>query len=123
MTWLKPSFAWMLYRAKYGTKPGMERVLRIKLTHQVVAEILSCCRLQRSSKTASIDNKSLSGSVSGAIVQWDPERDLFGMGEKSERNLPGDIRLVDRVTLFKCTLVAAPPATSTTQEGAATLLL
>ncbi len=33
MTWVKPSFGWMLYRSGYGRKPGQERVLRISLTH------------------------------------------------------------------------------------------
>lgn len=45
MTWIKPSFAWMLYRAGYGRKVGQERVLRIKLSHATVAEILRNCSL------------------------------------------------------------------------------
>jgi len=45
MTWIKPSFAWMLYRSGYGRKPGQERVLRIKLPHAAVAELLSRCKL------------------------------------------------------------------------------
>ena len=45
MTWIKPSFAWMLYRSGYGHKPGQERILRIKLSHETVAKLLSYCKL------------------------------------------------------------------------------
>jgi hypothetical protein len=31
MTWIKPSFLWMAYRSGWGTKPGQERVLAIKI--------------------------------------------------------------------------------------------
>jgi len=34
MTWMKPSFAWMLYRSGYATKSNQERILKIKLSHQ-----------------------------------------------------------------------------------------
>lgn len=27
MTWIKPSFLWMMYRAGWGTKEGQERIL------------------------------------------------------------------------------------------------
>lgn len=29
MTWIKPSFLWMMYRSGWATKPGQERVLAI----------------------------------------------------------------------------------------------
>ena len=34
MTWIKPSFGWMLYRSGYGRKPGQEGVLRISISHE-----------------------------------------------------------------------------------------
>ena len=34
MTWIKPSFAWMLYRSGYATKTRQEAILKIKLTHE-----------------------------------------------------------------------------------------
>ena len=44
MTWIKPSFAWVLYRAGYGHKDkNQARILKIKLPHHAVAEILSRC--------------------------------------------------------------------------------
>ena len=32
MTWIKPSFLWMMYRSGWGTKDGQERVLAIDIT-------------------------------------------------------------------------------------------
>ena len=30
MTWIKPSFRWMMYRCGWATKPGQERVLAVR---------------------------------------------------------------------------------------------
>ena len=40
MTWIKPSFGWMLYRSLYGTKHRQERILKIKLSHAGFLTIL-----------------------------------------------------------------------------------
>ncbi|MGH3392166.1 MAG: DUF4291 family protein, partial [Actinomadura sp.] len=32
MTWIKPSFLWMMYRCGWGTKEGQETVLAIEVT-------------------------------------------------------------------------------------------
>eukprot|EP00050_Salpingoeca_kvevrii_P008723 m.304716 g.304716 ORF g.304716 m.304716 type:complete len:230 (-) comp17240_c0_seq1:253-942(-) len=81
MTWIKPSFAWMLYRAGYGRKPNQGRILRFKLSHEAVAELLSQCKLAHE----------VEGDRHGGLlgrIQWDPERDLF-YGEKREpRKMP-----------------------------------
>src|SRR5690242_11075104 len=35
MTWIKPSFLWMMYRAGWGCKdPGQKRILAIDMTHE-----------------------------------------------------------------------------------------
>jgi len=31
MTWIKPSFFWMMYRSGWATKPGQERILAIDI--------------------------------------------------------------------------------------------
>ena len=43
MTWIKPSFAWVLYRSGYGRKHRQERILKLKLPHSLVAELLCDC--------------------------------------------------------------------------------
>mmetsp|Transcript_6118 Transcript_6118/g.14852 ORF Transcript_6118/g.14852 Transcript_6118/m.14852 type:complete len:263 (+) Transcript_6118:73-861(+) len=87
MTWIKPSFAWMLYRCGYGKKQGQERVLRIKLSHSTVAHILSHCSLAHNGYDDSTTE------VRGGKVQWDPERDLYiptktAKGRLEPRKLP-----------------------------------
>ena len=34
MTWIKPSFLWMMYRSGWATKPGQERVLAITISRE-----------------------------------------------------------------------------------------
>lgn len=65
MTWIKPSFAWVLYRSGYGRKRGQERILKIKLDHSALRELLSRCVCGRGH-----------GGTFGRI-QWDPERDMM----------------------------------------------
>lgn len=31
MTWIKPSFLWMMYRSGWASKPGQERVLAVEI--------------------------------------------------------------------------------------------
>ncbi|KAK2025696.1 hypothetical protein LX32DRAFT_665791 [Colletotrichum zoysiae] len=41
MTWIKPSWAWMLYRAAYSFKdPGQERILALKMRHGDLVDLL-----------------------------------------------------------------------------------
>lgn len=81
-SWIKPSFAWMLYRSGFASKHGQHRILRIKLPHLAMAEILSRCRLVLCSKEAEASNDSC--EAGGCKVQWDPERDARFQGQKGE---------------------------------------
>ncbi|MBN1430327.1 MAG: DUF4291 domain-containing protein [Anaerolineae bacterium] len=80
MTWIKPSFGWMLYRSGYATKSRQEAILKIKLTHEGFLAILG-----KSVKTtyppdlyASIDEWKRALNASDVRHQWDPERALKG---------------------------------------------
>ncbi|KAK0375141.1 integral membrane protein [Colletotrichum limetticola] len=69
MTWIKPSWAWMLYRAGYSYKDrGQERILTIKMTHAGFVDLL-----RQSVSTHGSDLEKGDGRVR---VQWDPERDV-----------------------------------------------
>merc|ERR1719297_760024 len=70
MTWIKPSFAWVLYKSGYASKHNQTRVLKIKLPHAAVAELLSGCSCGHGG-----------GGTSGR-VQWDPARDLLAAEDK-----------------------------------------
>lgn len=78
MTWIKPSFAWMLYRSGYATKTRQEAILKIRLTHEGFKEILS-----QSVETtfnphiyADVDEWRKTLKKSPVRHQWDPERNL-----------------------------------------------
>ncbi|HEY7547790.1 MAG TPA: DUF4291 domain-containing protein [Blastocatellia bacterium] len=85
MTWIKPSFGWVLYRSGYASKHRQEAVLKIKITHEGFREILS-----QSVETSfnpdlyeSENHWRLALSRSDVRHQWDPDRSLTG--ERLER--------------------------------------
>jgi Domain of unknown function (DUF4291) len=79
MTWIKPSFLWMMYRSGYATKPGQERVLAIQITRQGFEWALGHAALSHVDPAVHADYEAWRLSLSMPVrVQWDPERDLFG---------------------------------------------
>jgi hypothetical protein len=77
MTWIKTSFAWMLYRSGYGLKPGQTQVLKINLSHETLAHLLSFCKCVDTHKDTNKKMKEEQTGRGDGRVQWDPERDLF----------------------------------------------
>ncbi|OAL00630.1 ATP-dependent RNA helicase DHX8 [Phaeosphaeriaceae sp. SRC1lsM3a] len=72
MTWIKPSWAWMLYRSGYSYKDaGQERILALSLTHATFLSLLKKAQLSYHSKDKK--DAGASGQIS-VRVQWDPER-------------------------------------------------
>ena len=41
MSWIKPNFLWMMYRSEWGTKPGQEVILAVKIKRSAFDEILA----------------------------------------------------------------------------------
>jgi hypothetical protein len=74
MTWIKPSFLWMMERCGWATKPGQERVLAVRITRAGWEEALASARLSEQG----------SGGAP-VVVQWDPERSVRGgkLGHRS----------------------------------------
>jgi hypothetical protein len=86
MTWIKPSFGWMLYRSGYATKPNQEAILRIKITHEGWLTILRhSVETRYNDSQFFADIAAWKNALSRAEVrhQWDPERQING--EKLER--------------------------------------
>jgi len=80
ITWIKPSFAWMLQRSKYATKSRMDGIAKIKLSHEAWLYILGNsiqtqfdCQLFESETTWQDAQRK-----TDITHQWDPERDLIG---------------------------------------------
>lgn len=78
MTWIKPSFAWMLYRSGYASKHRQEAILKIKLKHEGFLEILRHGVPTSYSESNFSSENDWRTSLKNSLVryQWDPERDL-----------------------------------------------
>ena len=77
MTWIKPSFNWMMHRSGYGAKPGQEVVLGIDITCEGFEWALKNAVLSKFvlaiHSTPETWKKLL--AVKPVRIQWDPERD------------------------------------------------
>ncbi|MGK5521614.1 DUF4291 domain-containing protein [Micromonospora sp. URMC 107] len=78
MTWIKPSFRWMMYRCGWATKPGQERVLAVEITRAGFEWALANSCLSSFDRDRHPDRETWSRRLraSPVRVQWDPERSL-----------------------------------------------
>ncbi|MFJ9113163.1 DUF4291 domain-containing protein [Streptomyces sp. NPDC102283] len=78
MTWIKPSFLWMMYRCGWGTKEGQEVVLAVEIDRGGLRWALAHAELSNYVRDVHPDQRSWKRSLrtAPARVQWDPERDL-----------------------------------------------
>jgi hypothetical protein len=78
MTWIKPSFGWMLYRSGYATKHGQERLVRVTIRHDAFLEMLAGAVSSSYERElyASRSEWDVALRRSEARYQWDPDRDL-----------------------------------------------
>lgn len=70
MTWIKPSFLWLMHRSNWARKPGQERVIAVRMTRQGWEEALSQAVLTTAGPAAV--------AQAAVHVQWDPERSPRG---------------------------------------------
>ncbi|WP_198153941.1 DUF4291 domain-containing protein [Catenuloplanes japonicus] len=78
MTWIKPSFRWMMYRSGWAGKPGQEFVLAIDVRRDAFEDALRTAVLSHygPGRFASRADWSRAVKRSSVRVQWDPERTL-----------------------------------------------
>ncbi|MFJ6634669.1 DUF4291 domain-containing protein [Streptomyces sp. NPDC091376] len=78
MTWIKPSFLWMMYRSGWGKKPGQETVLAVEITREGFEWALRNACLSSYVHGLHSDRSTWKRQLKRAPtrVQWDPERDL-----------------------------------------------
>ncbi|MFF9685742.1 DUF4291 domain-containing protein [Streptomyces sp. NPDC014623] len=78
MTWIKPSFLWMMYRCGWGTKEGQETVLAVDITRDGFVWALENAELSHYVRGVHEDQDAWKRALRSAParVQWDPERDL-----------------------------------------------
>ncbi|MEK4008416.1 DUF4291 domain-containing protein [Paenibacillus sp. FSL H3-0333] len=80
MTWIKPSFLWMMYRSGWATKTDQERILAIDLTREGFNHILSRVILSSYDPDlyASQEKWQTKLQASQVRCQWDLDRDIHG---------------------------------------------
>lgn len=79
MTWIKPSFLWMMYRAGWGRKDaGQARILAVDITRAGFESALeqSCLSHFDPSLYANHEEWQRRRDMTSVRVQWDPERDI-----------------------------------------------
>ncbi|WP_438941342.1 DUF4291 domain-containing protein [Micromonospora craterilacus] len=77
MTWIKPSFLWMMYRSGWATKQGQERVLAIRIRRDGFAWALANSAASSYDPDVHATRDEWKRSLRAPVrVQWDPERDL-----------------------------------------------
>jgi hypothetical protein len=81
MTWVKPSFCWMMYRCGWATKPGQERVLAVRMSRAGFEQALGMACLSHYDRTLYDDAAAWAAqkAASPVRVQWDPERTPSGV--------------------------------------------
>jgi len=78
MTWIKPSFCWMMYRSGWATKQGQERILGIDIARDGFEWALAQSCTTAFDPTIHPDADAWSSLLrsSPVRIQWDPERAL-----------------------------------------------
>jgi len=86
MTWVKPSFLWLMERSNWGQKSGQEHILAVRIKRAGWDEALSLGVLTHPEKSVYPNADAWRAAFENAQVhiQWDPERSLRGA------NLPYD---------------------------------
>lgn len=78
LTWIKPSFLWMMYRCGWGSKEGQETVLAVEISRDGFEWALRHACLSSYTRGFHPDRGTWQRQLRRAPtrVQWDPERDL-----------------------------------------------
>jgi hypothetical protein len=79
MTWIKPSFLWMMYRSGWGLKDsGQNRILAIDITREGFEWALEHSLLSHDAKNYKDKEEWFRIKKATPVrIQWDPERDLY----------------------------------------------
>ena len=77
MTWIKPSFLWMMYRSGWTKKHGQEHILEIHIKREAFENIIKTAMPNYKSEIYNNDDKK-QYSAPNIRIQWDPERYING---------------------------------------------
>lgn len=85
MSWIKPNFLWMMYRSGWGTKPGQEIILAIRLNRNFFDRLLEIAIASNFPQVIGLNETEWKAALPSSSVrlQWDPEHNPHG--KKLER--------------------------------------
>jgi len=88
MTWIKPSFLWLMERSNWGNKSNQDFILKIKIKRENWERVLSMGVLTDPDKHVYSSGFEWEKQFKEAkvYIQWDPERTLKG-GKLQERTI------------------------------------
>lgn len=80
MTWIKPSFLWMMYRSGWASKENQEHVLRITILREGFDELIKAGCIAKFDESDGLEYEKWREKLSSTDVriQWDPERNIYG---------------------------------------------
>lgn len=80
MSWIKPSFLWMMYRCGWAQKENQEHVLAIDIKRTGFDKAVNSAVISTFSDDLGITKEEWQKQVkeSDVRVQWDPEKDIDG---------------------------------------------
>ena len=78
MTWIKPSFLWMMYRSGWASKESQERILEIRLLRTSFEACIKAGCLTRfvPAKHGTFAKWREAIAMTDVRIQWDPDRDI-----------------------------------------------
>ncbi|MFK8101036.1 MAG: DUF4291 domain-containing protein [Saprospiraceae bacterium] len=85
MSWIKPNFLWMMYRAGWASKPNQERILALEIPQQAFFDLLRAGVFSSFKAEEYTDHATWKTALANSEVrlQWDPDHNP--LGEKLDR--------------------------------------
>lgn len=80
MSWIKPNFLWMMYRSAWGTSPGQETVLGLRISRRFFERILLAAVASSHAADSGDRHDEWRAKLASSEVrlQWDPDHDPAG---------------------------------------------
>ncbi len=78
ISWLRPSFRWMMYRCRWASADGQDRVLAVEMSREGFEWALGHSCLAQYDHTFHADREQWTNALkeSPVRIQWEPERSL-----------------------------------------------
>ena len=78
MTWIKPSFTWMMYRSGWASKENQEHILAVRIKRAGFEWALqNSCLSHFDATVYSSYEEWVNSKLAPVRIQWDPEKDIF----------------------------------------------